>query len=272
MSSPDRADPRSRNGATGTVWAAVSDRLIYPRTLLWTAPLIIAATVLMASTSLVGSLADSQGRFQHACARIWSRFVLFVSRVRVRVDGVGHLPRSGQYVLCVNHQSYMDIPVLLMSIPDQVRFAAKKELFGVPFLGWHLRRAGHVSVDRGNPLAAVRALERSVEGIRRGTPVVIFPEGRTSRDGEIGSFKGGAFAIAERSGAEIVPVTIRGTRWVFAPGSGRVRGGDVTVTIGERFPSNTMTLDEIAGAVRETIVSVFHGPAASPRPAMRNQS
>ena len=268
MSSPARADPPTHNGPAGGVWAVVSDRLSFPRTILWTAPLIIAATVVMSSTSLVGSVADSQGPFQHACARIWSRFVLFVCRVRVRVDGLDRLPPGGRYVLCVNHQSYMDIPVLLASIPDPVRFAAKKELFRIPFLGWHLRRAGHVSVDRGNPLAAVRALERSVEGIRRGIPVVIFPEGRTSRDGEIGPFKGGAFAIAERSGVEIVPVTVRGTRRVFAPGSYRVRGGDVTVTIGERFPSNTMSLDEIAGAVRETIVSVFHGRSATP--ATRN--
>ena len=269
MSSPDRADPRTSNSCAAGLGAVVSDRLSYARTILWTVPLIVAVTVVMSSTSLVGSLGDPQGPFQHACARIWSRFVLFVSRVRVRVEGLDHLPAGGRYVLCVNHQSYMDIPVLLVSIPAPVRFAAKKELFRVPFLGWHLRRAGHVPVDRGNAVAAVRALERSVEGIRQGIPVVIFPEGRTSRDGEIGPFKGGAFAIAERSGADIVPVTIRGTRRVFAPRSRRVRGGDVTVTIGERFPSNTMSLDEIAQAVRETVVSVFNGPSPA-NPAARN--
>jgi len=254
----------SSNGPERGVWAFVSDRLSYPTTILWTAPLVIVATVVMASISLVGSLADSQGSFQHVCSRIWSRFILFVSRVRVCVEGLEHLPSGGRYVLCVNHQSYMDIPVLLVYIPVPVRFAAKKELFHVPFIGWHLRRAGHVPVDRGNPYAAVRSLESSVEGIRRGIPVVIFPEGRTSRNGEIGPFKGGAFAIAERSGAEIVPVTIRGTRRVFAPGSHRIRGGDVTVTIGEPLSSNSMSLDEMAGVVRETITSVFYKRCSIP--------
>ncbi len=85
----------------------------------------------------------------------------------------------------------MDIPIVLAALPFQFRFAAKKQLFRYPFLGWHLRRSGHVPIDRENPRAAVKSLREAAEQIRQGTPVVIFPEGGTSLDGSIKPFKGG---------------------------------------------------------------------------------
>lgn len=258
MESNSRMDLSFISSSIKSFFVVVSGLFSYPRTLVWTFPLIVVVTVAMASISLFGSLMDSEGRFQHLCARIWACVVLLVSGVRVRVDGLDHLSAGSPYVLCVNHQSYMDIPVLLKALPVPIRFAAKKELFRVPFLGWHLGRGGHVPVDRMNPAAAVRVLDHSVDSIRRGIAVVIFPEGRTSQDGEIGSFKGGAFVIAERSGAEIIPVTIQGTRSVLAPRSYKVKAGNVKVTIGERLASNDMSLDHMAAQVRDTIVSVFY--------------
>ena len=220
-------------------------------------PFIFLATAAFGAVSLLGSLWDRKGRFQHVCSRAWSRVVLLLSGVQLAIDGLDHLKANGEYVLCANHQSYMDIPVLLASLPFQFRFAAKKELFRIPFLGWHLRRAGHFPVDRKNPLAAMRALGASVDGIREGVPVVFFPEGQTSSDGDIAPFKGGAFSIGQRSGAGIVPITIRGTRSVLEPGSKYVHGGAVEVTIDRPVASNTMTPDEVAGKVREVIVRRF---------------
>ena len=216
-------------------------------------PLISLVTVVFVLVSLLGSLWDPNGGFQHGCSRAWSRVVLFLSGVRLAIDGLDHLEANGKYVLCANHQSYMDIPVLLASLPFQFRFAAKKELFRVPLLGWHLRRAGHFPVDRENPVAAMRALGPSVDRIREGVPLVFFPEGRTSIDGGIASFKNGAFSIGQRSGAEIVPITIQGTRVVLEPGSKCVYGGPVMVTIDSPVPSNTVSPAMAARNVREII-------------------
>src|SRR5207245_6329804 len=105
------------------------------------------------------------------------------------------------YVLCVNHQSHMDIPLLLAALGFQFRFAAKKELFRYPFLGWHLRRSGHVPIDRENPRAAVKSLRDAAETITHGTQILIFPEGGTSCDGSIKPFKGGGDLMPPRSGA-----------------------------------------------------------------------
>jgi 1-acyl-sn-glycerol-3-phosphate acyltransferase len=182
------------------------DRFGYARSLFITAPLIFLYTGIMGSISVASSLVDSTGRVQHWCARAWSRLILWTSRVRLRVSGLDNIRPGKRYVLCVNHQSHMDIPIVLAALPFQFRFAAKKQLFRYPFLGWHLRRSGHVPIDRENPHAAVKSLRDAAETIRQGTSVVIFPEGGTSLDGSIKPFKGGGFMLATQSGAEAVPI------------------------------------------------------------------
>src|SRR5437764_10131500 len=108
---------------------------------------------------------------------------LWPSRIHVRVRGTENVQPGRSYVLCSNHQSHMDIPILLAGLPLQFRFAAKKELFRYPFLGWHLRRSGHLSIDRGNPRAAVKSLRDAAAGVQHGTPILIFLEVGTSQDG-----------------------------------------------------------------------------------------
>jgi 1-acyl-sn-glycerol-3-phosphate acyltransferase len=219
------------------------------------APLIVISTVLFGTASLLGSLFDPTGGYQHGCARRWSRIVLAVAGVRLEVGGHREAPPAGPSILCANHQSDMDIPVLLAALPFQFRFAAKKSLFRVPFLGWHLRRAGHVPIDRENPRAALRALDGSASWVRRGLPVVMFPEGRISPDGEVSEFKRGAFHLAERTGASLIPITIRGTRDILEPDSWILRSGLVGVTIGPPLSSNTMSSAEMRTVIRERIVT-----------------
>lgn len=227
------------------------------------APLIAVSTVVFGTASLLGSLVDSTGGLQHACARRWSRIVLAVAGVRLRVGGLREVPGVRASILCANHQSDMDIPVLLAALPFQFRFAAKKSLFRVPFLGWHLRRAGHVPIDRENPRAALRALDGSASWVREGLPVVMFPEGRISPDGQLAEFKRGAFRLAERTGASLVPITIRGTRDILAPDSWRLRSGQVEVTIGPPVPSNTMSTAELRTVIRDRILTQASDSAAT---------
>jgi 1-acyl-sn-glycerol-3-phosphate acyltransferase len=86
---------------------------------------------------------------------------------------------------------------------------------------------------------------------------VIFPEGGTSRDGSIRSFKGGGFMLATQANAPVVPVTIRGSRSVLQPKTYYVKGGSVQVTVGRPIPSAGQSNMELAAKVREEIVSVF---------------
>jgi 1-acyl-sn-glycerol-3-phosphate acyltransferase len=237
--------------------ANLVDKLSYARSLLFTAPLIAIYTAVMGTISVASSVVDSHGRLQHGCSRLWSRLILWTSGVRLNVRGAENLKPNVPYVLCVNHQSHMDIPIILVGLPIQFRFAAKKELFRIPFLGWHLRRSGHVSIDRENPRAAVKSLGEAAAAIRAGTSVVIFPEGGTSPDGTIKPFKGGGFFLATRSGVEAVPVTIVGSRKILPYKTYHVRGGTVEVRIGPPIDSEGVSNAELAEKVRTEIVGAF---------------
>jgi 1-acyl-sn-glycerol-3-phosphate acyltransferase len=152
----------------------------------------------------------------------------------------------------------MDIPILLAGVPFQFRFAAKRELFRYPFLGWHLSRSGHVSINRENPHAAVKSLQVAAAGIASGTPVLIFPEGGTSRDGTIKPFKGGGFMLATRSNAELVPVTIRGSRSILPPKTYHIRGGTVEIVIGEPVSSANVPISELANRIHNEVLTTFN--------------
>jgi 1-acyl-sn-glycerol-3-phosphate acyltransferase len=125
--------------------------LSYARSLLFTNLLIYFYTAVCGTVSLSASLFDSQGRWQHACARTWSWLILKTSGIRVRVEGLEYVHPDEATIYCVNHQSAMDIPVLYANLPVQFRFVAKRSLFNLPFMGWHMRRSGHIPVDRDRP-------------------------------------------------------------------------------------------------------------------------
>jgi len=237
--------------------AAFLERLSYARSLFVTAPLVFIATGLMGSLSLVSSIFDPSGRIQHGCARLWARMILAICRVRVTVCGDPDLHDDVPYVFFVNHQSHVDIPIVLAALPVPFRFAAKKELFRIPFLGWHLRRSGHVAVDRHNPHSTVKSFRGASQKLRSGTSLVFFPEGATSLDGSIRPFKGGGFVLAEQSHADVVSVTIRGSRAVLVPRTYHVRGGPVTVTVGNPISSAGHAVRELMTLVREEITTVF---------------
>ena len=234
------------------------NKLSYARSLLITAPLIFLYTAIMGSISVASSVIDSTGRIQHGCSRIWARMILWTSRVRLRVSGVENLKIGCPYILCVNHQSHMDIPILLAGLPFQFRFAAKKQLFRYPFLGWHLRRSGHLSIDRENPYAAVKSLRHAVSGLEQGVSLLIFPEGSTSLDGTIKPFKGGGFMLAVKSNIEVVPVTIRGSRAILVPRTYHARGGTVDIVIGQPISPVGMSMSELANRVRDEVVAKFN--------------
>lgn len=208
------------------------------RALFITDPLIVIATIVFASLSLATSIYDPGKRKQAAIARGWARVLLWVSGVRVRVEGLEKISRDGSYVFVSNHLSYMDTPVGLASIPVQFRFLAKRGLFQIPFLGWHLARAGHIAVPRGDARAAVKTMNLAAQVVReQAISLLIFPEGGRSRQGSLGEFKEGAAFIAVRAGVPLVPMCLKGTREVLPFGSGHIRSGTVIMRIGDPIPT-----------------------------------
>ncbi len=212
------------------------------RSLLITDPLIIVATILYWSASQIASLFDATGRKQASIASAWARALLRLSRVKVKVEGLEKIATDKNYVFVSNHLSYMDTPVFLANIPVQFRFLAKRGLFQVPFLGWHLKRAGHIPVPRGDARAAVKMMNTAAQMVReRGISLLIFPEGGRSRDGSLGEFKEGGAYIAIQAGVPLVPVALMGTREVLPFGSGHIQKGNVTMRIGDPIPTDQVS-------------------------------
>ena len=211
------------------------------RAVLFNDPLIVLATAAMGTVSLATSLFDSSGRAQHKVARLWARMLLAIPGVRVSVEGLERVPKEGGCVFAANHLSYMDTPLAIAHIPVEFRFLAKKSLFPVPFIGYHLKRAGHIPVARDDARASLRTMAEAARIVReRGVSILIFPEGGRS-PGPMEEFKDGAAYIAIKAGAPLVPVGVVGTREVLPMDSLLVRGGEVRLRIGEPIPTAGLT-------------------------------
>lgn len=224
-------------------------------------PLIAFLTIFFGSLNIVLALFDKTGNPQVWLARIWARCVLFVSGVRVTTEGLGKIDTTKPYVIAANHASYMDTPVIFATIALQFRFMAKAELFKIPFLGAHLRSAGHVAVPREDPRAAIKTMTQAAGNIReKGISMLIFPEGGRTRSGELQPFKEGVAYIAIKAGVPIVPVGLAGTRAVIPMGSGVVRPGRVVVRVGDPIPTEGLTLkdrQQLTDRVRESVAALI---------------
>jgi 1-acyl-sn-glycerol-3-phosphate acyltransferase len=199
---------------------------------------------------------DRTGRLQHACARIWCRMVALTIGARLHVHGVDHVQPDRSYVYMANHSSLIDTPALFACLPHPFKIMAKKELFYVPFMGWHLWSSGNFPVDRGNARATARSLRGVIDGIRGGKSLAIFPEGTRTPDGTLQPFNAGACKIAVRAGVPIVPVTIRGTFALLPKTTLAPRPGRVDVFIGKPIDTARFSdapLDDLIAETRAAI-------------------
>ena len=140
-----------------------------------------------------------------------------------------------------NHASMIDIWAVFIAVPASFRFIAKKQLSFIPLFGWAMRAGRFIFIDRQNALAARRSMDEAARRIRAGQSVVIFPEGTRTRDGRLGAFKKGGFRLAIDSGADIVPIAIKGSRELMPRGAALIRAGTVRVELGEPIPAAGLT-------------------------------
>jgi 1-acyl-sn-glycerol-3-phosphate acyltransferase len=200
------------------------------RTVFYLIPAITVYTIVLGAASIVSSLLDRRGYFAHGCARAWSWLILKTTGVRVKVEGLERITPGTTYVFVSNHQSIYDTPVVFASLPYQLRIIAKASLAMFPVLGWHLRRGGHLFVDRQHPdRAGILARWRAL--VSEGLSLIIYAEGTRSADGHVARFKAGSFLLAIQARLPIVPLAIIGTRQVMPKGRLQTEPADVTLVV-----------------------------------------
>lgn len=180
-------------------------------------------------------------------ARWWGMKLCQYAGASIEVRGREHLDRwaDGQGAIIVaNHQSALDIPLVLAVCPDPVAFLSKIEVFSIPVIGPFIRSAQYVEIRRGDRASAGRALASAEEALRRGERLILFPEGTRSPDGRLLPFKRGVAVLASRTGVPIYPLVVEGTRLVLPKKTLVGRPGAVTVTFGAPFTLEPAGEDE----------------------------
>lgn len=148
---------------------------------------------------------------------------------RFKVSGTMPADPRRPYVVVSNHESFVDI-LLISHLPWEMKWLSKVEILRIPVLGWDMRLAGDVPVERGTRKSALKAMRRCQEVLQQKVSVMMFPEGTRSETEDLLPFKEGAFRLAIDSGVAILPVVVRGTRealqkhgWRFGRSNAEVR-------------------------------------------------
>lgn len=205
--------------------------------------------------------------------RFWARGVLWTCGVKVRVRGRERLNVAQAYLFMVNHQSNLDIPILMSAFDTlQVRWVSKREVRKVPIIGLCMQRTQQVLVDRESPTQALAVIRQVKALLAAGISVTFFPEGTRTRDGHLQDFKPGGFAVAVEAGVPVAPVTVRGSRALWPPGGLDLRSGVVEVIFGDPIRIEAHLPKKVARAtllvrVREAIAAQLHDPQVSPSAA-----
>ena len=201
------------------------------RTLLF-ALAFLPMTVVVSSACVLAKLLDRSGRLSNRVGVLWSRATVALAGLRVQAD-LDALPPGGHCVYMANHQSQFDIPLLNAMLPGApLCFVAKESLFNIPFLGWAMKAAGHIAIDRGNRRSAMRSIDQAVAWARNGASIIIFPEGTRNKNlDKLDEFKVGGMILALKTGLPVAPVVLSGTGHILPKHSLRIGPGRKSIRL-----------------------------------------
>jgi len=205
---------------------------------------ISLVTVMLGFLAFITFPFDRRGNMVHRYARLWGWLIIKVSGCPVMVRGLEHVPSERPCIFMCNHMGSFDIFALLAYLPVQFRWLAKAELFRIPIMGWAMRTAGYISLDRAGRRRAYESIERAARTIRKGTSVVIFPEGSRSPDGGLYPFMKGGFTLAIKAQVPIVPVAIQGSWEIMPRDRLRVCKGAIRIVVDRPVETDGLTMKD----------------------------
>jgi len=208
-------------------------------------PLIWLYSLILGPSALVVSLFGDKERIMHNFARVWSQLIMKTILSPVTVTGLDKIDTSRPHVYAVNHASALDIPMLYVHLPFQFRIVFKSELLSYPVIGWHLQRSGQVCINQQHPTRSVGNIRSAVKSLKSGMPLVIFPEGGRTPDGEIKPFMAGAFFLAVKAQVDIVPLALVGTFDLLPMNTYHIKPRPLEMRVGEPIPTAGYTLRDL---------------------------
>jgi 1-acyl-sn-glycerol-3-phosphate acyltransferase len=228
-------------------------------------PLVWLYTLVMGVLALPGGMFDRSGRRLHWFSRAWSWLIMKTILSPVKVTGLDKIDISKSHVYSVNHASALDIPVLYVYLPFQFRIVFKKELLSYPIVGWQLKRSGQVCIDQQKPTNSIAAIRSAVKSLKAGMPLVIYPEGGRTPDGEIKPFLPGAFFLAIKAQVDIVPVALVGTYELLPMNTYHIKCRPLEMRVGEPISTAGMTmrdLEAVSAKVKKAMEDLYYAPAS----------
>ena len=227
-------------------------------------PLVWFYTLAMGVLALPGGLFDRGGRRLHWFSRTWSWLIMKTILSPVKVTGLDKIDTSKAHVFAVNHASALDIPVLYVNLPFQFRIVFKKELLAYPVVGWQLKRSGQVCIDQQKPANSIAAIRSAVKSLKAGMPLVIYPEGGRTPDGEIKPFLPGAFFLAIKAQVDIVPVALVGTYELLPMNTYHIKCRPLEMRVGEPISTAGLTMrdmEAVSAKVRKAMEDLYYATA-----------
>jgi 1-acyl-sn-glycerol-3-phosphate acyltransferase len=243
--SPQRTAELARKDATSTAPLRKYGLLSALRSYVIFDLLIWLYTVVLGIVSIPVSLFGEKSRILHGFARFWSWLIMKTILSPVKVTGLDKIDTSKAHVYAVTHASALDIPVLYVNLPFEFRILFKKELLSYPIVGWHLRRSGQVCIDQQKPTRSIAHIRSAVKSLQAGMPLVIFPEGGRTPDGEIKPFMPGAFYLAIKAQADIVPIALVGTYELLPMNTYHIKSRPLEMRVGEPISTAGYSLREM---------------------------
>ena len=224
-------------------------------------PLIWLYTLVLGVLALPGGFLDRSGRRLHWFSYAWSWLIMKTIFSPVTVTGLDKIDISKPHVYAANHASALDIPVLYVNLPFQFRIAFKKELLSYPVVGWQLRRSGQICIDQQNPSHSISSIRAALKGLKAGLPLVIFPEGGRTPDGEIKPFLPGAFFLAIKAQVDIVPVALVGTYELLPMNTYHIKCRPLEMRVGEPISTTGLTMrdmETLSAKVQKALEDVYY--------------
>ena len=231
--------------------------------IIWLFFWLIAVTLLLFIPITLAALLSRTGNLAFQLSKIWAWTINKTLFVQASIRGREKIRPGQAYIIVSNHQSHMDIPSIITQIGLQFRWVIKKELLWVPLFGYALYASRNIFIDRSDRESTVNTLHKGVERLPPGVGILFFAEGTRSPDGQIQSFKKGAFVTALNTGWPILPLTVNGSRKVLPKGSYVFSPGRIEVVVGDPIDTSQYSeenMDLLIAKTRETILASFLPP------------